>query len=450
MRLLSEWVPFILTGKVKMGMAAPASLSMPVGLHTDVESAMQRRKIVDRLVFCADSHGPASDMNGRGESDMKKSESRILTTHTGSLPRPQDLVTMLGAVSRGEAVNEGALDAAAREATAGVIARQLAAGVDVINNGEQSRVSFSTYVTQRMAGFGGAWDRRGHRDQNEFPSIVRPRVVNLTRGVPTCVGPLYYERLDLVEKECQDFLTAASDASGTPEELFMTAASPGIVALTLANRYCDNHEEYVFALAEELRKEYEIIAANGLTLQLDCPDLAMERHVSFQDEPLSAFQELVALHVRAINHALVNIPREQVRLHVCWGNSEGPHIYDVPLEEIVDLLYEANVGALVMEMANPRHGHEHRVYRDRPLPGGMLLASGVIDTKTNYVEHPRLVADRLLQAVSAVGGDPTRLLAGTDCGFDTSAGSNRVTPDVVWLKLKAMREGADIASRELF
>ena len=232
--------------------------------------------------------------------------------------------------------------------------------------------------------------------------------------------------------------------------MVMTAASPGIVALTMANRHYVSHEDYVFALAEELRKEYEIIAANGLALQLDCPDLAMERHISYQDEPLSAFLDLVALHIRAINHALTNIPRDRVRLHVCWGNSEGPHVYDVPLEEILSLLYEAKVGALVMEMANPRHGHEHRVYRDNPLPEGMMLVTGVIDTKTNYVEHPRLVADRLHQAVAAAGGDPTRVLAGTDCGFDTSAGSNRVEAGIVWLKLRAMREGTDIASQELF
>ena len=381
---------------------------------------------------------------------MKTSDSRILTTHTGSLPRPEGLVAMLADLSLGEPVDETALNAAAREATTAVVAGQLNSGVDVVNNGEQSRVSFSTYVTQRMAGFGGAWTRRGHRDQNEFPSVARPRVVQLMRDVPTCVGPLSYERLDLVELECRQFLDAVEGAGSRPEEMFMTAASPGIVALTLANRYYDSHEGYVFALAEELRKEYEIIVANGLILQVDCPDLAMERHVSYQDEPLSSFRELVALHIRAINHALAGIPRDRVRLHVCWGNSEGPHISDVPLEDILDLLYEANVGALVMEMANPRHGHEHRVYRDRPLPDGMLLVAGVIDTKTNYVEHPRLVADRLHQAVAAAGGDPTRVLAGTDCGFDTSAGSNRVDPGVVWLKLRAMREGADIASAELF
>ena len=386
---------------------------------------------------------------------MKRSTSRILTTHTGSLPRPEGLVGMLGAVSRGEPVDQATLDAAADEATAGVVAAQLAAGVDVINNGEQSRISFSTYVTQRMSGFGGAWNRRGHRDQNEYPSLARPRVVQLTRDIPTCVGPLEYERLDLVERECRQFLDAVGAvrvgaAEREPEDLFMTAASPGIVALTMANRHYASHEDYVFALAEELRKEYEIIVANGLTLQLDCPDLAMERHISYQDEPLSAFQDLVALHIRAINHALTNIPRDRVRLHVCWGNSEGPHVYDVPLEEILGLLYEAKVGVLVMEMANPRHGHEHRVYRDNPLPDGMMLVAGVIDTKTNYVEHPRLVADRLHQAVAAAGGDPTRVLAGTDCGFDTAAGSNRVDAGIVWLKLRAMREGADIASRELF
>ena len=353
-------------------------------------------------------------------------------------------------MSRGEPVNQATLDAAAEEATAGVVSAQLAAGVDVINNGEQPRISFSTYVTQRISGFGGAWSRRGHRDQNEFPPLARPRVVQLTRDVPTCVGPLVYERLDLVERECRQFLDAVGTAERGPEDLFMTAASPGMVALTMANRHYASHEDYVFALAEELRKEYEIIVAHGLTLQLDCPDLAMERHISYQDEPLSAFQDLVALHIRAINHALTNIPQDRVRLHVCWGNTEGPHIYDVPLEDILGLFYEAKVGALVMEMANPRHGHEHRVYRDIPLPEGMMLVAGVIDTKTNYVEHPRLVADRLHQAVAVAGGGPTRVLAGTDCGFDTSAGSNRVKAGIVWLKLRAMREGADIASRELF
>ena len=357
---------------------------------------------------------------------MNRSETRILTTHAGSLPRPTALTAMLGAVARGEPVDPAALDTAANDATAAAVQAQLAAGVDIINNGEQSRISFSTYVTQRMDGFGGSWTRRGHRDQNEFPALARPRVVQLMRDVPTCVGPVAYRRPDLAERECQQLLDAAG-SDKPPRELFMTAASPGIVALTMANRYYASHEEYVFALADELRQEYEIIAAHGLTLQLDCPDLAMERHVSYQDEPLSAFQELVALHIRAINRALVNIPRRQVRLHVCWGNSEGPHHYDVPLADILPLIYEAKVGTLVMEMANPRHAHEHRVYRQHPLPDGMLLAAGVIDTKTNYVEHPRLIADRLRQAAAAIG-DPARILATTDCGFDTSPAPTASTP----------------------
>ena len=381
---------------------------------------------------------------------MKRSETRILTTHAGSLPRPEGLVEMLGAVSRGEAVDEAALAGTAREATDGVVRAQAEAGVDVINGGEQSRISFSTYVTQRMSGFGGAWTRRGHRDQLEFPSIERPRVVQLMRDVPMCVGALSYDRLDIAGRECDDLLQAVEESSPAHQELFMTAASPGIIALTMKNDHYPTYEDYVFALAEEMRKEYELIVFKGLVLQLDCPDLDMERHISYQDEPLEVFQAVVELHIEAINRALVNIRREQVRLHVCWGNSEGPHHHDVPLEDILPIIYRAKVGALVMEMANPRHAHEYKVYQHHPLPEEMLLVAGVIDTKTNYVEHPEVVADRLRLAVRAAGGDPTRVMAGTDCGFDTSAGSNRVDKGIVWLKLRAMREGADIASQEMF
>jgi 5-methyltetrahydropteroyltriglutamate--homocysteine methyltransferase len=381
---------------------------------------------------------------------MKRSETRILTTHAGSLPRPDGLVGMLGAVARGETVDETELARSAREATDDVVRAQVEAGVDVVNGGEQSRVSFSTYVTQRMSGFGGAWTRRGHRDQNEFPSIARPRVVQIMRDVPMCVGPLSYDRLDVAEQECEDLLSAVAAPRAAHEELFMTAASPGIITLTMKNDHYPTYEDYVYAVAEEMRKEYELIVSKGLVLQLDCPDLAMERHVSYQDEPLEAFQEVVELHIDAINRALRNIPREQVRLHVCWGNSEGPHHYDVPLQDILPIIYQANVGALVMEMANPRHAHEYKVYGQLPLPEDMMLVAGVIDTKTNYVEHPEVVADRLRLAVKAAGGDPSRVMVGTDCGFDTSAGSNRVDKGVVWLKLRAMREGADIASRELF
>ena len=317
----------------------------------------------------------------------------------------------------------------------------------MINSGEQSRVSFSTYVTQRMTGFGGSWTRRGHKDQNEFPGIARPRVVQLMRDVPQCTGPVEYQRTDLAERELDGLVNGIQAAAAGQQDLFMSAASPGIIALTMGNAHYASHEEYVMALAEEMRKEYEIITDRGVVLQLDCPDLAMERHVAYQDDPTDVFQEVVALHIAAINHAIRNIPREQVRLHVCWGNTEGPHHYDVPLEDILPIVYEANVGALVMEMANPRHAHEYKVYKRFPLPENMLLVAGVIDTKTNYVEHREVVADRLRLAVDAAGGDPSRVMAGTDCGFDTSAGSNRVDKDIVWMKLAAMREGADLASQ---
>ena len=381
---------------------------------------------------------------------MKRSESRILTTHTGSLPRPEGLARMLGAVSRGEPVDETSLAKAARESTVDLVRAQAGAGVDIINGGEQPRISFSTYVSQRMSGFGGSWTRRGQRDQMEYPSVLRQRVVNLMEGVPTCTGPLSYDRPDAAERECDDLLSAVSDSGVVHEELFMTAASPGIITLTMKNEHYPTYEGYVFAAAEEMRKEYELIVSKGLVLQLDCPDLAMERHITYQDDPVEVFQEVVELHIDAINRALINIPRDRVRLHVCWGNSEGPHHYDVPVRDILPIIYRANVGALVMEMANPRHAHEHKVYREMPLPDDMLLVAGVIDTKTNYVEHPEVVADRLRLAVEATGGDPARVLAGTDCGFDTSAGSNRVDRGVVWLKLRSMREGADLASRELF
>jgi len=378
---------------------------------------------------------------------MKQSQGRIFTTHTGSLPRPDELVQLLAAVARGESVDQSALERLADESTLDVIRKQGSAGIDVVNSGEQSRVSFSTYVTQRMSGFGGSWTRRGLKDQNEFPGIARPRAVQLMRDMPQCTGPLEYQRPDLAERELDGLVNGVNETGSAHKDLFMSAASPGIIALTLGNAHYASHEEYVMALAEEMRKEYEIITNQEVVLQLDCPDLAMERHVAYQDEPLQAFQEVVALHIAAINHAIRNIPREQVRLHVCWGNTEGPHHYDVPLEDILPLVYEANVGALVMEMANPRHAHEYKVYQRFPLPEHMLLVAGVIDTKTNYVEHPEVVADRLRLAVDAVGGDPSRVMAGTDCGFDTSAGSSRVDKDIVWMKLASMREGADLVSQ---
>lgn len=379
---------------------------------------------------------------------MKRSEGRIFTTHTGSLPRTPKLTEMLVAQSQGESIEPDAFQSEVTAATRLALQKQRESGVDVANNGEQSRPSFSTYVTYRMSGFGGLAERRTPKDQAEFPTArVWSSGVNI-RTTPKCIGPVSYERLDLVEAECDQLLEQVSQTGAGFQELFMNAPSPGIVALTMLNEYYTTYQDYLTALAEEMRKEYEIVVSRGLVLQLDCPDLAMERHYSQQDEPLSAFQEMVRLHVSALNSAIRNLPSEQVRLHACWGNYPGTHHYDVPLADILPLIYEARVGGLVLEMANPRHAHEYKVYRKFPLPENMLLVAGVIDTKTNYIEHPEVVADRIALAVEAIG-DPTRVLAGTDCGFATSAGSDRVLPDVAWEKLKSLRDGAALASQSL-
>ena len=378
---------------------------------------------------------------------MKRSEGRIFTTHTGSLPRTPELSDMLVAQTQGETVDPDSFQSEVKASTQRVMRLQQEAGVDVANNGEQSRPSFSTYVTFRMSGFGGAGERRTPKDQAEFPTArVWSSGVNI-RTTPKCIGPVSYERLDMAEAECDDLLKLAAD-TGSFRELFMNAPSPGVVALTMLNEYYPTYEGYVMAVAEEMRKEYETVASKGLVLQLDCPDLAMERHYSQQDEPLSAFQDLVRLNIRALNVAIRNLPPDRVRLHACWGNYPGTHHYDVPLRDILPLIYEAKVGGLVLEMANPRHAHEYKVFQEFPLPEDMLLVAGVIDTKTNYIEHPEVVADRIALAVSAVG-DPSRVLAGTDCGFATSAGSDRVHPDVVWEKLKSLRDGAALASQSL-
>ena len=370
---------------------------------------------------------------------MKGSWGRIFTTHAGSLPRSEALLPYLAAQTKGQAVDREAFAREVEASTKEVVQAQAEAGIDVGNNGEQSRISFSTYVTLRLSGFGGSWPRKQPKDrQDPAVGLMSP---------PKCIGPVVYERLDEVEKECDNALRVAGE--GRFEELFMTAASPGIIAITMLNEHYSSYEEYVMALAEEMRKEYEIIASKGLVLQLDCPDLAMERHISHQDEPLSVFQDLVRLHVRAINQALHNIPPEMVRLHACWGNYEGPHIYDVAMADILPILYEARVGGLVLEMGNPRHAHEYKAFSQHPLPKEMLLVTGVIDTKTGYVEHPEVVADRIGRAVEAIG-DPTRVLAGTDCGFATAVDlERRVETPVVWQKLAALKEGADIATREV-
>ncbi|HTO11486.1 MAG TPA: methionine synthase [Candidatus Binatia bacterium] len=385
---------------------------------------------------------------------MRKSDTRILTTHVGSIPRPAALRDLLVRQDRGEPVDAAALAREAEAAVRDVVARQLEAGIDVGNDGEQPRAGFSTYVARRMRGFGGASKRLASRDQIDFPDYAamladRRRAAARINDAPQAVGEVRYEDLGEAERECELFARAIAAAPRRFTETFMTAVSPGTCATILLNAHYDSHERYVMALARELRKEYELIHARGFVLQLDCPDLAMERVRFFQDESLEGFQRAVALHIEAINQAIVNIPADRVRLHLCWGNYDGPHVHDVELEAVLPIVLRAKVGALSMPLGNPRHQHEHRVLARHRLPDGMLFIPGVIDTTTNYVEHPEVVADRLVQIVEAIG-DRTRVIASTDCGFGTFAGSEMCAPSVVWAKLRALREGAEAATRRLW
>jgi 5-methyltetrahydropteroyltriglutamate--homocysteine methyltransferase len=385
---------------------------------------------------------------------MRRSDDRILVTHVGSIPRDAALRELLVRQDRGEAVDEGELARRAEAAVARVVRRQLEVGVDVGNDGEQPRAGFSTYVARRMRGFGGESRRPLARDIAEHPDYAallefRRRGAARIANAPQAVAEIEYADLGEAARECDLFLQACERAPAPFAERFMTAVSPGTAATILLDAHYGAHARYVDALARELRKEYELIHARGLILQLDCPDLAMERTRFFQDAPLDRFLEAVGLHVEAINRAIVAIPPERVRLHVCWGNYDGPHTHDVPLEAILPLLYRARVGALSLPLANPRHQHEVRVLKRTPPPDGMLLLPGVVDTTTNYVEHPEVVADRICAVVDAVG-DRARVLASTDCGFGTFAGSEMVAESVVWAKLAVLRAGADLATTRLW
>jgi len=385
---------------------------------------------------------------------MKRSEHRILTTHVGSLPRPQALRDLLVRQDRGETVDAAALAREAEVAVRHVVARQLEAGVDVGNDGEQPRVGFSTYPARRMRGFGGESKRRMSRDIAEHPDYMA-RLSRMRTGAarindaPQAVDEVAYTDLGEATAECELFQRCAAARPKGFAEPFMTAASPGVIATIMLDAFYGSHERYIRALAREMRKEYELIVARGFVLQLDCPDLAMERVRFFQDEPLDRFLDAVALHIDAINEAIAAVPRDRVRLHLCWGNYDGPHTHDVPLEPLLPIIYRARVGALSLPLASPRHQHELKAFRQHPLPGEMLFLPGVIDSTTNVVEHPEVVADRIAAAVAAVG-DRTRVLASVDCGFGTFAGSQLVEESVVWTKLRTLREGADIATKRLW
>ena len=387
---------------------------------------------------------------------MLRSDGRILTTHTCSLPRPPALTQMFLALSKLEKVDREALSGLVEAATLDVIREQRGVGIDIGNNGEQARESFFTYVQHRLSGYGGESDRPLMRDLTAFPTFVtlkwpeynqRPSVT-LIRA-PKAIGEVKHISMDPIREECEG-LGRLLKAEGDPfAETFMTAASPGIIAAGMLNDFYPTEDEYVLAVADAMRHEYQHIVASGFVLQLDCPDLAMERHSSYADRSLDDFKAYVRRNIAEINRAIEGLPADRIRLHACWGNYEGPHHLDVPLEDILPLLYEANVGALVLPFANPRHEHEWRALEKHPPPHDRLIVAGVIDTTTNYVEHPQVVADRI-ECVAMTLGDPRRVLAGTDCGFGTAAGFGDVAEEVVWLKMRSLVKGAELASKRLF
>lgn len=378
---------------------------------------------------------------------------RILTTHAGSLPRPKALVHMLAAKAGGEEVNEAALEREVEAASAGVISKQVEAGIDIINDGEAGRESFFTYVRDRMTGFGGQGTRQVMRDIVMYPtfmqhmlSVIAARESVSLMAPPQAVGDVAYKDDRAIKTECARLKRLA--AVHNPAGVFMTAASPGIVAAAMENKHYGSLADYVAALGRALAVEYRAIVGSGFTLQIDAPDLAMERHTLFADKPLEEFLAFSRAVVAAINAAIEGLPRERVRLHVCWGNYNGPHECDEPIESLWPVLETAKVGGYVISLANPRHEHEVSFFKGGTLPKSATLIAGVIDTTTNYVEHPKLVAERIVRAVEAVG-DPTRVVAGTDCGFETSAGYVNVAEEVVWAKLRALSEGAALASKRL-
>jgi len=378
-----------------------------------------------------------------------RSTERFLTTHTGSLPRPDDLIRMMYAKEEGVPVDAAALGARVRAAVAEVVQKQAEAGIDVINDGEMSKPSYATYVKDRLAGFGGSGNTFVYKDLADFPKLQQ-RVFGdpgrSRRKTPACNGSISVRDAAAADADVANLKAAlgAVKAAGG----FMSAASPGVVAVFFRNDHYKTHEQYLYAIAEAMRDEYEKVARAGFVLQLDCPDLAMGRHIQFHDADLATFRKAAALNIEAMNHATKNIPAAQLRIHVCWGNYEGPHHHDVPLAEVIDLVFKARATYISFEAANPRHAHEWTLFETTKLPGGKVLIPGVIESKSNFIEHPELIAQRIGRYAKLVGRE--NVMAGSDCGYGTWVGQAAVDPDVVWAKLAALAEGARIASKEFW
>jgi 5-methyltetrahydropteroyltriglutamate--homocysteine methyltransferase len=380
---------------------------------------------------------------------MHYSTDRILTTHVGSLPRSKAVADVLFAREREDAADPEMGAPVIASAVAEVVRRQVAVGIDVVSDGEMSKISYATYIAKRFSGFAGDTPREPGQDLVEFPGLLtklaeRGSTAKYRR--PRCVGAVRRINQRPLETDLQNLQAGA--AATPPLEAFMNAASPGVIALFQPNDHYRTQDEYLTALAEALRAEYEAIVAAGIILQIDAPDLAMGRHTMYRNRSLEEFDALAAQHIEVLNHALRNVPGDRVRMHVCWGNYEGPHHHDVPMERLLPIVLKAKPQGLLFEAANPRHAHEWAVFRDAKIPDDKILIPGVLATTTNYIEHPLLVAERLETYANIVGRD--RIIAGTDCGFGTFAGFGPVEPDIVYLKLESLVQGARIASERLW
>ncbi len=380
---------------------------------------------------------------------MHRSRDRFLTTHTGSLPRPDDLIKMMYAKEEGVPVEADALAARVKTAVAELVAKQAASGVDLINDGEMSKPSYATYIKDRLDGFGGTGNTFIYQDVHEFPALEKKVFGDPGRSrrkTPACNAPISVRDRQAPIVDADNLKAALANVKSTGG--FMSAASPGVVSLFFRNDYYKDFESYIYAIADAMRYEYEVVAKAGLVLQIDCPDLGMGRHIQYADLSLAEFRKRAQLHVEALNHAVANIPAEQLRMHVCWGNYEGPHHRDVPMADIIDIVFSAKPNAISFEAANPRHAHEWALFETVKLPDGKVLIPGVLESKSNFIEHPELIAQRIGRYAKLVGRE--NVIAGSDCGYGTWVGQAAVDPQVVFAKLAAMAEGARIASKQFW
>jgi len=380
---------------------------------------------------------------------MRTSTDRILTTHVGSLPRGEEVAKGLFSIDAGETVDLEQHQAAVEREVSELVQRQVDVGVDIVSDGENSKISYATYIKHRLTGFEGDSSTQPPRDLEAFPGFMARLAAS--GGTPTykrpkCVAPIEVRDMAPVETDLANFRAALESAGHT--DAFINAASPGVIALFQPNEYYQSHEAYLYAIADAMRHEFEAIVDAGFLLQLDSPDLGLGRHMMFKDEDDAEYETLARLHVDALNHAVRNIPADRMRLHVCWGNYEGPHTFDAPMEQVLPIALRARPQALLFESSNPRHAHEWRAFAEADIPDDKILVPGVIDSTTNFVEHPRYVADRIIRFADLVGRE--RVIAGTDCGFSTFAGFGAVDPDIVFAKLTSLAEGAAIASDELW